>query len=113
MLMRHIVELTDENTSYVMQESFVKGWFAETDVFDSMPIAIGMVNLKDRSGDSDGTMNPSFGEIGVYERTIDQAGSYAYSQLQTRPCFKEELGLDSKGKEISQGGTRFHAFDTK
>lgn len=82
-------------------------------MFDSNQIAIGLVNLKDRSGQSDGMMNPSYGEIGVYERTIDQAGSYSYSQLETRPCFKEELGLDTKGKEISQGGTRFHAFDTK
>ena len=57
-----------------------------------MQVAIGLVDLMDRSGGS--VLDATYGEIGVYERKIREDGGYTYTQLKSRPCFKEELGLD-------------------
>ena len=96
-LLLHISELMDDN-KFVVQQALAKGWFTETDIFPpkeikgEVQVAIGLVDLMDRRGGS--VLDATYGEIGVYERIIREDGGYTYTQLKSRPCFKEELGLD-------------------
>ena len=93
-------------------------WYTDTDVFpehedqkDAVQIAIGLVDLEDWTGTE--ITDPAIIELNIYVRhTASDSNIVRYEQLDLKSCDKTELGLDTYGEAMEEGGTKFRSFDS-
>ena len=120
-LLSQISVLMDDN-SFQLQRAVAKDWYLEDEMFpenpldgDILQIAFGVVDSQKKQIQKE--IDPSYGRLTAkfQTRKNDQNGEVTDSvsdELEIRPCFREEIGLELFGGAIADGGSRFYPFDS-